>query len=613
MLEQLSACTHKPRCYSAAMALATGMILDQPMQPNSAAAAGDVLVVDDNRLNLTAIEAALEGTFVNVVQAQSGDAALRLLLDRDFALILLDVQMPTLDGFETARLIRQRPRTRHTPIIFVTAHSRADAEIRHAYELGAVDFLFKPLVPEVLQAKATVFVNLRMQRLEVERQALLLRDHERKEHERRLEDERRRWEEEALRRQVDEERRTALEISRKADELARTVEELERVRGALTESNRELAASDRRKTEFIAVLAHELRNPLAPIVTSLELIRQTTSTEDAVTLKAWQVIERQVAQLGRLVDDLLDVSRITSDKIELRKSSATLSDLIDQATATSKPAIDRAGHALVIEAPEQEITLHVDPVRIVQVLSNLLNNAARYTERGGEIRLSVSSDDKEVVFTVQDNGRGMSPDSLNAIFDMFMQEHRGGGGLGIGLTLVKRLAELHGGTVEAYSAGLGRGSTFIVKLPLGTVEVAECEIVVPEPPASTRPMRIVLVEDNADIRETVRALLETWGHFVEEASTGPEGAELILLSRPTVALVDVGLPGMDGCEVAKKVRQRFSSREVRLIAMTGYGQDSDRQRIQAAGFDAHLIKPADAKTLQHALSNASLRMGSHDS
>lgn len=589
------------------------MILDQPMQPNSAAAAGDVLVVDDNRLNLTAIEAALEGTFVNVVQAQSGDAALRLLLDRDFALILLDVQMPTLDGFETARLIRQRPRTRHTPIIFVTAHSRADAEIRHAYELGAVDFLFKPLVPEVLQAKATVFVNLRMQRLEVERQALLLRDHERKEHERRLEDERRRWEEEALRRQVDEERRTALEISRKADELARTVEELERVRGALTESNRELAASDRRKTEFIAVLAHELRNPLAPIVTSLELIRQTTSSEDAITLKAWQVIERQVAQLGRLVDDLLDVSRITSDKIELRKSSATLSELIDQATATSKPAIDRAGHTLVIDAPEQDVTLHVDPVRIVQVLSNLLNNAARYTERGGEIRLSASSDDNEVLFTVKDNGRGMSPDSLNAIFDMFMQEHRGGGGLGIGLTLVKRLAELHGGTVEAYSAGLGRGSTFVVKLPLGTVEIPECEIVVPEPPASTRPMRIVLVEDNVDIRETVRALLETWGHFVEEASTGPEGAELILLSRPTVALVDVGLPGMDGCEVAKKVRQRFSSREVRLIAMTGYGQDSDRQRIQAAGFDAHLIKPADAKTLQHALSNASLRMGSHDS
>lgn len=613
MLEQLSACTHKPRSTRPPWPPATGMILDQPMQPNSAAAAGDVLVVDDNRLNLTAIEAALEGTFVNVVQAQSGDAALRLLLDRDFALILLDVQMPTLDGFETARLIRQRPRTRHTPIIFVTAHSRADAEIRHAYELGAVDFLFKPLVPEVLQAKATVFVNLRMQRLEVERQALLLRDHERKEHERRLEDERRRWEEEALRRQVDEERRTALEISRKADELARTVEELERVRGALTESNRELAASDRRKTEFIAVLAHELRNPLAPIVTSLELIRQTTSSEDAITLKAWQVIERQVAQLGRLVDDLLDVSRITSDKIELRKSSATLSELIDQATATSKPAIDRAGHTLVIDAPEQDVTLHVDPVRIVQVLSNLLNNAARYTERGGEIRLSASSDDNEVLFTVKDNGRGMSPDSLNAIFDMFMQEHRGGGGLGIGLTLVKRLAELHGGTVEAYSAGLGRGSTFVVKLPLGTVEIPECEIVVPEPPASTRPMRIVLVEDNVDIRETVRALLETWGHFVEEASTGPEGAELILLSRPTVALVDVGLPGMDGCEVAKKVRQRFSSREVRLIAMTGYGQDSDRQRIQAAGFDAHLIKPADAKTLQHALSNASLRMGSHDS
>ena len=583
------------------------------MEANSATAAGDVLVVDDNRLNLTAIEAALEGTFVNVVQAQSGDAALRLLLDRDFALILLDVQMPTLDGFETARLIRQRPRTRHTPIIFVTAHSRADAEIRHAYELGAVDFLFKPLVPEVLQAKATVFVNLRMQRLEVERQAVLLRDHERKEHERRLEDERRRWEEEALRRQVEEERRTAVEVGRKADELARTVEELERVRGALTESNRELAASDKRKTEFIAVLAHELRNPLAPIVTSLELIRQTGSPNDnPITTKAWQVIERQVAQLGRLVDDLLDVSRITSDKIELRKTSVALSDLIEQATATSRPAIDRAGHTLTIDAPQADATLYVDPVRIVQVLSNLLNNAARYTDRGGEIYLTASSDEQEVTVTVQDNGRGMGPESLTAIFDMFMQEHRGGGGLGIGLTLVKRLVELHGGKVEASSPGVGQGSTFAVKLPVGTSALPDREAALTEPPTSTRPMRIVLVEDNPDIRETVRALLETWGHFVEEADTGPSGVELIMASRPSVALVDVGLPGMDGCEVAKVIRERFNSQQIRLIAMTGYGQDSDRQRIQAAGFDAHLIKPADAKTLQSALVNASLRMGSHE-
>ncbi len=573
-------------------------------QPQSVGEAGDVLVVDDNRLNLAAIEAALANTFVNVVQAQSGDAALRLLLDRDFSLIILDVQMPTMNGFETARLIRQRRRSRHTPIIFVTAHDSAAEDVLHAYELGAVDFLYKPLVSEVLVAKAQVFVHLRWQRLEVERQAELLQQHERREHERRLKDERRQWEEEALRRQVEDERMASLALSRKADELAQTVDELERVKAALLASNRELEDADRRKTEFIAVLAHELRNPLAPIVTGLELVRpHNEGSHDPVQVKAWQIIERQTAQLARLVDDLLDVSRINSGKIELRKANVHLSELMDQATATSRPALDRAKHELIIERPPEDVTMYVDPVRIVQALSNLLNNAARYTDPGGKIRFSAQVTQQTVTISVQDNGRGMGPEALDTVFDMFVQERRGGGGLGIGLTLVKRLMELHLGSVHAYSAGVGCGATFTVTIPL---EETEDEA----PPASegphmSSPLHIVLVEDNSDIRDTMRALLEAWGHHVEEASTGPQGVDLILRTRPSVALVDVGLPGLDGCGVAERVRATLDGNQVRLVAMTGYGQDTDRRRVRDAGFDAHLVKPASAHELRRLLSSFS--------
>ncbi len=569
----------------------------------------DVLVVDDNRLNLIAVEAALEGTFANVVRAESGEAALRLLLHRDFALILLDVQMPRMDGFQTARLIRQRQRTRHTPIIFVTAHHRADNDVLQAYNLGAVDFLLKPVVPEVLKAKANVFVQLQLQQNEVERQARLLREHERREHEQRLEDERRRWHEQMLRRQMDDERRAAQEVSQKASELAQTVAELERLRHELTNSNRELAESDRRKTEFIAILAHELRNPLAPIVTSLELYRLHAGPSDAVVHKAWEVIDRQVRQLRRLVDDLLDVSRITSDKIELRKASVTLEELVEQAVSTSRPSIERAGHELHVELTEPTARLHVDLVRIVQVLANLLNNAARYTDQGGSIRLRAEVRESEVILSVQDNGRGLSSAAMHKVFDMFVQEHGGGGGLGIGLTLVRRLAELHGGSVRADSPGPGRGSTFTVCLPRGD-EPETPAPPEPEAPPSSRALRIVLVEDNADIRETVTQLLESWGNNVQTADSGPGGAELILTVRPDVALVDIGLPELDGCDVARRVRLALPPEQLRLVAMTGYGQQSDRERILRAGFDLHLIKPVTAQTLRTALTRCSLRMGS---
>jgi two-component system, sensor histidine kinase len=578
-------------------------------EPNEIALNGralDVLVVDDNRLNLIALDAALAETFVNVVQAQSGDAALRMLLDRDFALILLDVQMPTLDGFETAKLIRQRARTRNTPIIFVTAHDRADEDVLRAYELGAVDFMTKPIVPEVLRAKALVFANLRLQHLEVERQALLLRKHERREHERLLDDERRRWEAEALRRVIEEERKASLALEHKANELSRTVRELESVKAELTHLNTELATSDQRKTEFIAVLAHELRNPLAPIVASLELVKEGVRESSApLEAKAFQIIERQTGQLVRLVDDLLDVSRITSGRIELRKAPTRLHDIIEQAIATSRPAIDQANHTLHVDMPDAELTLVADPVRMVQVLSNLLNNSARYTDRGGTIHLSVKHVDQLLRLTVVDNGRGMSEKTQLRVFDMFAQETPGKGGLGVGLTLVKRLVELHDGHVTAASPGPGLGSTFVIELPL-VPRPAEPKATPPAPPvAPIESLHIVLVEDNPDIRESIRALLTIWGHRVEEAATGPSGVELIVRTRPDLAFVDIGLPEIDGCEVAVRVRQQ-STRKLRLFAMSGYGQEGDRKRIIEAGFDGLIVKPADANALKNALSSVRL-------
>src|SRR5688572_9570166 len=283
----------------------------------------DILVIDDNPANLLAIEAALAGLGLNLVTAQSGADGLRQLLERDFALILLDIEMPGMNGFETARLVRGRLRTRHVPIIFVTAFSRDDREILEGYALGAVDFLFKPIVPEVLRAKASVFVELRRRTDEVARQAELLREAERQEHKRRLAEERQRWESEALREQMEKEKANAAATAHKAAELARTVAALERVESELMERQRQLEQADRRKNEFLALLGHELRNPLAPIVTGLELIR-SRPFDDPILRKACGALERQVGHLTRLVDDLLDVSRITTGKIDLRRERVTI-------------------------------------------------------------------------------------------------------------------------------------------------------------------------------------------------------------------------------------------------------------------------------------------------
>jgi signal transduction histidine kinase len=579
-------------------------------------AVGEILAVDDSLANLLAIEAALGEFGAHVVKTQSGADALRRLLTQDFALILLDVQMPIMDGFQTARMIRERQRNRETPIIFVTAHHREHADVLRAYELGAVDFLFKPIVPEILRAKASVLLALQRRTAEVAIQARLLREQEHQMHQRRLAEARRDWEDEMLRRQVEEERRVATETARRAEELARTVAALEKVERELTRTNQDLAEADRRKDEFLAVLAHELRNPLAPLSAGLEVLRlelDATAVPERV-LATRESMERQVRHLSRLVDELLDTSRIESGKVTLDIGLIDLRDVVSQALAICRTEIEERKQKLSISVSSDPVWVKGDAVRLTQVLANLLNNANRYTESGGNIELACRVDGDQAVISVADDGQGISPGVIERIFDIFVQERAGAGGLGIGLTLVRQLVELHRGEVTVESDGLGKGSRFDVRLPLERVAARTSTF--PEAEASTeagvdvvgeqerpveRNLRVVVVDDSEDIRETMCALLSLWGHDVKTAGDGRAGLNLILEQTPDVAVVDIGLPELDGLEVARAVRASPQGRGVRLVAMTGFGQKQDRIRVVQAGFDTHLVKPARVEELQAAL------------
>jgi signal transduction histidine kinase len=563
--------------------------------PKAFESTSDILVVDDTPENLVAIEAALTGLATNLVMAQSGPEALRCLLQNDFALILLDVQMPSMDGLETARMIRGRERTRHVPIIFVTAHDRNDDDVLAAYRLGAVDFLFKPVDAEVLRAKASVFVELQRRTAEVARQSILLQNQERAMHERALSEQRRRIEADALRARL-------LENERLAKELARKNEELRGIQAKLEETNARLAQDDRRKDEFIAVLAHELRNPLTPIVAGLHLMEgPPDSTRDLSRVRG--AMQRQISHLVRLVDDLLDVSRITSGKIELCREQVRMRDVIAQAAEISQPFITQRNHTLSSRIEAGDVVVHGDPVRLAQVISNLLNNAARYTDPGGRIELTCREENGSIRIDVSDTGRGMGPELLPRVFDIFVQEKAGGGGLGIGLTLVRRLTEMHGGRVQASSEGPGKGATFSVWLPRATGN-EPTELIEPERELSMLPgraLRIVLIEDNDDIRATIGEVLSRWGHQVFRAPTGEEGLSIIMRERPDLALVDIGLPDMEGYEVASRARATLAEACPRLVALSGFGQGKDRVRSAASGFDEHLAKPVTGELLQRVL------------
>jgi len=363
-----------------------------------------------------------------------------------------------------------------------------------------------------------------------------------------------------------------------------------------------LRESDRRKDEFIAVLSHELRNPLAPIRYALPLVQREALSPTGA--RAAEVIDRQVEHLTRLVDDLLDVSRISRDKIELRPEMVTLADVVAAGADASSPAIHAARHTLRLDIPAETIWLRADPARLSQVVTNLLNNSARYTPRGGEIILVARMEREQAVIRVRDNGIGIPSSALPTIFDMFQQVNRpdsSQGGLGIGLALVKRLVEMHGGTVAANSPGVGEGAEFVVRLPVvDAAAVGGSAHAAARGPAGRR-LKVLVVDDNADLVEMLALLVEAAGHDVRKALDGRSAVSAALAYRPDVVLLDLGLPVMSGLEVARELRGRQETAHVRLVALTGWGQAEDRRQTEEAGFDRHLTKPADPETLNRLL------------
>jgi CheY-like chemotaxis protein len=373
-----------------------------------------------------------------------------------------------------------------------------------------------------------------------------------------------------------------------------------------------LREADRRKDEFLATLAHELRNPLAPIVSGLELLR--LQPEDSATAgKVLPTLERQTSHLVRLVDDLLEVSRITRGKIELRRRRVDLASVIAGAVETSRPLLDRAGHRLEVELPPEPLHLDADPVRLGQVFANLLNNAARYTPEGGDVRLRVEGGAGEAVVTIRDSGVGFEPERGDSLFELFAQggdAPAGRSGLGIGLTLVRSLVELHGGSVTAASEGPGRGSVFTVRLPLDARDGgARPDAEAKTPPAAEAEssttagvrggLRVLIADDNRDAADALRELLEALGHRARAVYGGEEALAACEEAVPDVALLDLGMPGVDGYEAARRLRLR-GERPV-LIALTGWGQAADRRRTREAGFDHHLVKPATLTALRELL------------
>ncbi len=675
-----------------------------------------ILIVDDLPEKLLVYQVILEELGQELISARSGTEALRHVLNHDFAVILLDVNMPDVDGIETAALIRSRKRSAHTPIIFITAFAD-EVRINEGYASGAVDYIQAPVVPEVLRAKVKVFVDLFRMTERVKRQA----------------EERIALAEERSRRAAAEEANRQLEFLVEAggvlaksldsqvtaENVARVIvpELADRVVIAQMESGtsmltcidaegvddglrfqnnagleslpvhwtaavervltagiseylsppdaslgepatiilplhargrtfgvlclsrepsrrtfapadlrvamalstrssiamdnsrlyRDVEQADRHKNEFLSMLAHELRNPLAPIRNAVAVLRQGGDGEAI----AWaeDIIDRQVTQLVRIVDDLLDLSRITQGKIRLELERVDIASVAASAVETSRPLIDTRRHQLQVQLPTEPLIVDADQARLSQVLSNLLNNAAKYTPDNGRIWLGVTREGEQAVIRIRDTGIGIPPDLLAKVFDLFTQADtsldRAQGGLGIGLTLVKRLVEMQGGTVEVASAGTGKGSEFTVRLPaIGSQPVKAPARRSATEAASAEKLRIIAVDDNQDAADTLAQFLRIQGHDVRVLYEGQGVAELVEEFRPQVVILDLGLPGMSGYDVAKRLTVQPSGEDLLLVALSGYGRAEDIQRSRECGFHHHFVKPLDIKAMMRLLATA---------
>jgi signal transduction histidine kinase len=532
----------------------------------------DILLVDDQPSRLLTYEAILAPLGHRLVAAGSGREALQRLMEREFAVILLDVSMPEMDGFETAQLIHQHPRFESTPIIFVTGVHMSELDRLKGYEVGAVDYVYVPVVPEVLRSKVAVLVELHCQRLELKRLNASL-----------------------------------TEANAKLDAANRTLRrektsELARLNRQLQESNRELVEADRRKNDFLAILAHELRNPLAPISNAIDIL-QRIGPQDPTLVKMRDMIGRQVRHLTRLVDDLLDVSRITQGKIHLRTEALDLCLVVKRAVEAHMPVIEARRHRVEVRVPDDPVMAQGDAVRLAQVVGNLVNNAAKYTPEGGRIEVTLVAADGSAAITVRDNGIGIEGEYLAHVFELFGQvknpRPHSHDGLGIGLSLVQRLVGMHGGRVEARSDGVGQGSEFTVRLPTMPNETAAADAAAAPPPqvAGLAGRRILIVDDAADCRESLALALELAGSEVRTAADGVAALDAAALFEPDIVLLDLRMPKMDGYEAAKRLRAAPRGGELVLVALTGLGQPEHVEKSRLAGFDAHATKPYELASL----------------
>jgi PAS domain S-box-containing protein len=742
----------------------------------------NILLVDDRPESLLALEGVLEGLGQNLVRARSGTEALKRVLEDDYAVILLDVQMPEMDGFETASIIRQRERTRHIPIVFVTAIHKTASEAARGYSVGAVDYIFKPYRPEVLRAKVSAFVDLARNRQALQQEVQQRQEAEQEVRQLNLELERRVFQrtaeleaasfelactmaerhklaaivessEDAIiantldgsitswnagaermygytapevtgrpisilippgqlddlpeitqrlkrgeriepfetvrvrkdgepiqvsltvspirdsagtvtgasaiarditpRKRMEavlESQRLRIEAQNEElqlvnEELQAQNEELQEQNQRISEQNELLAYADLQKHQFLAMLSHELRNPLAAISNAAHIMEDGGLAE-ARAARLRRTIARQTRHLSRLVDDLLHVSRVTQGKIQLRLQSFDLLETVQHCVEATRPRLESRGYQVLLSLPETQIPVDGDAARVEQIIDNLLDNAGKYGGNGGQIRVTVEIESAEdgrrtrapypaapsaVVIRVGDDGKGIAPEALPHIFDPFVQVDpaidRTDGGLGIGLTLVKKLVELHGGSVEGRSAGIGLGSEFLVRFPVADLARRSAKLAgaEPGPAAGSHSLRVLVVEDNADAGETLVEMLELWGHEVCLLQDGLAVLEVAERFRPHVLLLDIGLPGMDGYEIARRVRGMYSP-ESRpgvtgpgpaapqfppatagaglplLVALTGYARDEDLLRSREAGFDRHLSKPVDPHGLRALLS-----------
>jgi signal transduction histidine kinase len=544
----------------------------------------NILIVDDEPKNLTALETLLDSPGYRLVRAESADQALLALVAEEFAVLILDVRMPGMTGFELAQIIKGRKKTSRIPIIFLTAYYSEDQHILEGYGSGAVDYLHKPVNGPVLCSKVAVFAELHRKGREVEisNRALLA--------------------------EVTERRRAELELKDLNENLDRLV--FERTR-ALEQLQSELREADRRKDEFIATLAHELRNPLAPVRSAAQILQRQAVAGDGAQW-ARDVIVRQVGIMVRLIDDLMDVSRINQGRIELQRERIDLARVLEIAVEASRPHMAERGHELQVSGAETPLWLNGDSTRLSQIFVNLLTNAAKYTDHGGHIRIDVARDDAAVSVSVADDGIGIPAEELGAVFEMFSQVHstvsRSQGGLGIGLSLVKHLVELHGGRVSARSPGPGRGSVFVVSLPLLADQQAPRPDANPAPEAAAaESLRILVVDDNVDGAEALLRFLELLGHEVRMVHDGEAAIAAVAEYRPQVMLLDIGLPLMDGYEVCRRVRSQPWGKQLAVVALSGWGDKEAQRRGEAAGFDRHLVKPVDEPVLVSTL--ASLQKG----